>query len=111
MADELKASADTSAKLDPKPNRISDEAIEYMNFFGGEIVSPARVTLYTNNKGEPDFKIVLLPELLTVRQAAKALAVSETTVRRLLKQGKLAKCQVGRATSVRWESVTALMKG
>lgn len=48
-------------------------------------------------------------QLLSVRQAAEALATSERTIWRLLGQGELTKVQVGRSVRITRGSVTAFI--
>lgn len=50
-----------------------------------------------------------MDEYLTVREVAEALKMSEKTVRRLIRQGKLPGKQIGRAYRVRRSEFDAYM--
>jgi len=110
MASLLKDTAENATKPNAGGKEIPDNVVKYLTALGGEFVCAARVTLTPDEKGKHNFDFTLLPELISVRQTAKALAVSPTTFRRLLEDGTLVKRRVGRATTVCWDSVWALMK-
>lgn len=58
-----------------------------------------------------DTDYVPVPTLLTTRQVAAALAVSEPTVRRLSEAGKLPRVRIGTLTRYRMEDLERLIEG
>jgi len=52
-----------------------------------------------------------MDQLMTVKEAAKTLAVSEAAIRKWMYQGRLPRVKVGRLTRLRREDVEAVVSG
>ena len=68
----------------------------------------ARVTASSNEDGKPLLQCELIPALVSIKDAASLLRVSERTIRRLLEKGDLKRCQIGRSVKVQWDSLVTL---
>lgn len=110
MANELDDAAPSGEKSGTTKRRIPDEVVQSVIALGSDFVCAARVTLTTDEEGEHKLDFKFLPELISVRQAGKALAVSPTTIQNLIKDGTLVTHRVGRATTIRWKSVWSILK-
>lgn len=75
---------------------------------GDERVCLARYTRCPDDEGSYRIAISLQAALVTVAEAATLLRVSRQTIRRLLRQDKLEKRQIGPETRITWESLVAL---
>lgn len=54
-------------------------------------------------------KDVMPPLLLTVRQAARELGLSRSTIYSLISTGELASIKIGRSRRIPWEAVVAFV--
>ncbi len=111
MVWESQAAADEFALLFGRTERPPESMMDLIEMHGGEIVGPASMRVEISDDGVKRVEVAMLPGPVKVSQAAKALGVSETTVRRMIKGNLLETITFAGITRIRWDSLMKLLKG